>query len=93
MPRQAAKKSRSSRPDKTAAVAAPARRSRVEPRRLIHDLNNSLTAIRIRLDLIDMDPPRGRSWKENGPAIAATLADAQTLARRLEELASPPSRR
>ena len=52
--------------------------------RLFHELNNSLSAVQLRLDLLSADPTCMWAQRSNIEAIAQSLAQARKVAERLE---------
>jgi hypothetical protein len=65
----------------TRPVAQP-----TQQQQLIHALGNSLSAARLRLDLLTRDPTCMWAQKANLEALMQTLADAAAATNRLEEL-------
>lgn len=53
--------------------------------RLLHELNNSLAAVQLRLGLVAADATCMWAQRQNLEAIAASLEDARELALRLED--------
>jgi hypothetical protein len=53
---------------------------------MLHSLGNSLSAARLRLDILSRDPTCMWAQKANIEALAATLGEAIEMTTRLEEL-------
>jgi hypothetical protein len=61
-----------------------------EQQRMLHSLGNSLSAARLRLDILVRDATCMWAQKSNIEALAATLSEAIQLTGRLEEMSWKP---
>ena len=77
---------------KRKSTGSKAGSQRTRRQRLLHELNNSLAAVRLRLGLVTGDATCMWAQKDNLEAVVATLEEARALAAQLETEAEPARR-